>query len=171
MNKNKCKSPSTTLDTVLKPLTVEFFKTHKPDLLIDVIFDNFKHLTNYPELKHSKAEIRRIITGDKFYGFLLYHNKKIIAYLIGEITKLQDGRKAFFINYIFVSTHYRNKGLATDLLNEVYKLGDNHQLDAVLLTCDTEDPIVYDFYLKRGYMPDYVLRQYNKYDVLSLPLY
>ena len=35
-----------------------------------------------------------------------------------------------------------------------------------MLTCNFEDPYINNFYSKRGFMPDMILRQYNKYEVM-----
>ena len=35
-----------------------------------------------------------------------------------------------------------------------------------MLTCDSENEPVQNFYLMRGFMPDLILRRYNKFDVL-----
>ena len=79
---------------------------------------------------------------------------------------LADGRRVFYISYVFTSKPFRNKGFASKMINYVEALAKEFHFDGILLTCDTENEEVYNFYLSRGFMPDLVLRQYKKHDVL-----
>ena len=79
---------------------------------------------------------------------------------------LNDGRNVFYVTYIYTSEQFRNKGIASKLLEKVDEIVGKNNLDGVLLTTDIEDNITYEFYLKKGFMPDIVLRTYDKFDVL-----
>jgi ribosomal protein S18 acetylase RimI-like enzyme len=94
------------------------------------------------------------------------HNGAIAAYLIGEIIKLNDGRIVLYINYLYTSKYFRNRGLASKLIDVAEQIVKAEKLDGLMLTCDTENNIIYNFYLKKGFMTDLILRRYEKYDVL-----
>jgi GNAT superfamily N-acetyltransferase len=145
---------------------IKNIKPEKSQKFVDMIYANFIDLCNYNELNHNKQEITRLITSQNAKILLIIINKKIAAYLVGEIMDLNDGRKVFYISYIFTSKHFRKQGFGSKLLNFVEKQTKKFGYDGVLLTCDTEDANINNFYLIRGFMPDLVLRRYTKHDVL-----
>ena len=138
----------------------------KCNKLVDLLYNNFINLATYKELAHNKQELTRLITNEKTKIIFFMINKKIAAYLVGEEKGLADGRKVFYISYLYTAKQFRGKGLASKLINYVEELASKSNYDGVLLTCDTEDEKVHDFYITRGYMADLVLRNYGKFDVL-----
>ncbi|ATZ80474.1 N-acyltransferase [Bodo saltans virus] len=134
--------------------------------LANVIYNNFIELSKYEQLSHTKPELERLITSPESLILLMIVNKKIAGYMIGEIKSLNDGRVVFYISYIFTSKLFRGKGIASKLMSHVEKYSKKNNCNGILLTCDTEDDYVNNFYLMKGFMPDMVLRRYDKYDVL-----
>jgi len=143
----------------------DILKTSNLELFATVIYKNFINLLPYKQLQHTKQEIYRILTSDNAKVILVMVNKKMAAYLIGEIMKLNDGRIVFYINYIFTSKLFRNRGFGSALMKVVENIVKNENLDGIMLTCDTENKYVYDFYIKKGFMPDLILRKYDRHDV------
>lgn len=139
---------------------------HKLTYFCDTIYNNFKELTRYQNLKHNKKEIMRIIKSPQSVIIFKLYKGKIIGYVLGEIMKLNDGRTVFYVTYIFTSQIFRSKGIASELMNKITKIVDEKNLDGIMLTCDSENFEVYSFYEKRGFMPDLVLRTYDKFEVL-----
>lgn len=153
------------------PINSEYFnKKNNTNLFIDTVYKNFYYLSSDEKLKHSMQEIQRLLYSSNFKGFFIKKNGNIIGYLLGEILYLNDGRKVFFISYLYVSKMFRKHGLASKLLTLVTNLTKNLGLQAIMLICDTQDNQVHDFYLKRGFMLDMILRRYERHDVLSLPV-
>jgi len=138
----------------------------KTNLFEKTIYKNFIHLAQHSELKHTEDEIHRLMTSQNLQLYLYVLNNKIIAYLIGEIMTLNDGRTVLYITYIYTGSKYRGKGYGSKLMDTAEDIGRQKKADGILLTCDTEDRKVFDFYSKRGFMLDFKLRQYTKYDVL-----
>lgn len=138
----------------------------KAKKLIDVVYKNFEELTEYPELKHNPRELMRLLTSETAKVLLIIINGKIAAYLVGEAIDLVDGRKVFYVSYIYTATKFRKQGFASRLMEYVENLAKEFNYDGVLLTCDTENDTVHNFYLSRGYFPDLILRNYKKHDVL-----
>lgn len=139
------------------------------NLITPVIYKNFIQLHRYPELQHNIKDIKDILNDKTFFGIFIFdEHKKILGYLIGKNINLNDGRKVFYISYIFVAEQFRNKKLGSKMLDIVHNQKKN--VDMIMLTCDTYDKLVYNFYIKRGYMRDYFLRKFTRYDILSKPV-
>lgn len=173
-------SNKTTYDirtTINKPniniiqLNSQYFNNRQnTGLFVNTVYKNFFDLAKDDKLKHNFEEINRLIMSPLFAGYFVKYGTKIIGYLLGEILLLNDGRKVFYINYLYVSHYFRKSGIASKLLDSAIMYAKNLNLDAVMLTCDTENYYVHNFYLKRGFMLDMVLRKYEKHDVFSLPI-
>jgi len=131
-----------------------------------IVFNNFKELVKIPNLKHNIKEIMRIIKLQNSVIIFKMYKNKIIGYVLGEIMHLNDGRNVFYITYIYTSPFFRGKGIATELMNIINNMVKDQNLDGVLLTCDSENEELYLFYEKRGFMPDLVLRTYDKFEVM-----
>ena len=142
--------------------------------LVETIYDNFKHLAAYPNLKHTRKDITDAINEKEALLLLIINKdannkKRIVAYLLANVMSLNDGRKVLYILYIYTSPEFRNKGFASILMNKIFERTNDYNLDGVLLTCDSEDSFIMDFYAKKGFMQDLYLRTYDKYDVMFSP--
>lgn len=149
-------------------ITNNLLKTSNTKLFVETIYDNFKNLGDIKKLNHNKKEIERILKSNNSFVLFIMKNKQIIAYLIAEKILLADGREVLYIYYLFTSPHFRNMGLASTLLDTAKQISNKHNCTGIMLTCDTDNTKVHDFYLKKGFMPDMLMRTYNKYDVLYL---
>lgn len=134
--------------------------------LSDKIYHHFIHLSKFPKLNHTINNIKQLLSNPKFFGLFILLNNEIIGYIVGSDIVLNDKRTVYYVDYIYISENNRYKKLGSKLMDivefRVKKLGYN----GVLLICDTEDFLVYNFYLKRGYFHDTILRRYEKHDVL-----
>lgn len=146
---------------IIKNIPVE-----KSKKFVEMIYQNFIDLSDYPELKHNREELTRLVSSENAKIALIIVENKIAAYLVGETIDLVDGRRVFYVSYIFTAKKFRKQGFGSQLMEYVEELSKKFNYDGVLLTCDTENQNVYDFYLIRGYMPDLVLRKYNQHDVM-----
>jgi ribosomal protein S18 acetylase RimI-like enzyme len=152
---------------IIKVVSINKIKTSKLNYFTNVIFNNFLHLQNVSNLSHSKKNIFEVLTSKEPQIYLVLNDdKKIIAYLVGEIVELVDGRKVLYITYLFTSKKHRKNGCASKLLYVAEDIIRKQNLNGLMLTCDSENPYVYDFYLKKGFMPDILLRTYKKYEVM-----
>jgi len=156
---------------VIKNVNSGHFNKPNVNIFIDLVYNHFIELANFVDLKHSKQEITRLLRSTNFRGYLVYNGSKIIGYLLGEIMILVDGRKVFYISYMFVAPSFRKKGIASQLMEYSRTLANNSRFDGVLLTVDSDNQKVYEFYLKRGFMPDMTLRRYAQHEVLFQPLH
>jgi GNAT superfamily N-acetyltransferase len=152
---------------IIKEQTSGF--TENTKYFVNTIYTNFVQLSKYPKLKHTRAEINKLLKSPKMYALLVYDiNHKIMAYLIGEIVELSTGKIIFYITYLYVVSQFRNLGIASKLINLIITKVELWKLDGVMLICNTGDQKLYDFYLKRGFMPDQTYRRNEQYEVLSM---
>lgn len=133
---------------------------------IEVIYRNFQKLVDRPELKHSHKEIARIITSSKSIIIIGVVNNCIVAYLIAEMTATENLRQLMHIYYIYTSPNYRNKGIATHMLNLIQKYANELNVTMMSLTYDTNDKKLEAFYLKNHFIYDSNLRSYQRYEML-----
>jgi ribosomal protein S18 acetylase RimI-like enzyme len=143
---------------------------YQTQILAHTIYNNFPDLIQEPSLKHNIDEITRLLLSKNMMGYLIYKDNKVISYLFGEFMRLRDSRIVFYINYLYVAVCVRNHGLGSRLINNLNRDVLNMNAKYILLSCDTENDRIFDFYQKKGFMPDLMLRKYSKYDILSLQL-
>ena len=152
----------------IKLVPRDTLKKNDLTLLIDLIYYNFENLSNFQNLNHNKKQIEKILKSDDSYVFFILNKNKIIAYMIAESVLLADGRIVFYIYYLYTSPQFRNMGFASKLIEIGRKTGNNNNCIGIMLTCDTSDTKVHDYYLKKGFMPDMLMRTYDRFDVLYL---
>lgn len=132
------------------------------------IYNNFIYLKDYPQLKHTFEDINKLLKSVNMYSILIHDiNGRIIAYLIGEILELDDGKTVLYIDYLYVVSTYRELGIASKILDILISKVNSWDISGIMLTMDTENKKIYDFYLKRGFMPDQKYRRYERHDILS----
>jgi ribosomal protein S18 acetylase RimI-like enzyme len=137
----------------------------KSDRLQMMIYTNFINLAANPQLNHNMQEINRLINSPTAQIYFYLVNNKIASYLVGEVMNLNDGRAVLYITYLYTGKNFRNKGIASKLMKFAEQVASQNSLDGLMLTCDTEDQGVFEFYQLRGFMQDFQLRTYGKYDV------
>ncbi len=137
------------------------------DKFVDCVYDNFIDLRFDERLKHTKEEIKRIMMSKTLMFDAYYVENKIVAYIICESIKLNDNRNVLYIYYLYVAPKYRKKGIGRKLLDRAIEYGYKNKYDNVMLTCDTENTKLKEFYEINLFMPDMQLRRYDKHDVYS----
>ena len=89
----------------------------------------------------------------------------ILGYIIGEYMILDDGRKAYYISYIYVIKPYRHKKIGSKLLDFAIQ---HSKYNNILLTFDTKNPVLMKFYTSKGFQPDWVHRSFDDIQVYCL---
>jgi len=136
-----------------------------------LVFRHFIHLAYHPQLKHNIREINKLLKNKRFIGIFAYNEKnKIIGYMLGSVDRLSDGRVSFFINYLYVCKKYRKNGIASEMIKLIKIKCNEINVRYILLTCDTSDKKVYNFYLMRQFMPDQQFRTYSRFDTMCANL-
>jgi ribosomal protein S18 acetylase RimI-like enzyme len=134
---------------------------------IDVIYNNFLNLASDKSSKHTKEEIKRLLTSQNMFGFLLYNGKILVGYIIGEKINLSDGRLVNYITYLYVAKNYRTCGLGEQLVTLSITKTRNIGLSFIILKCDKFNNSICKFYSKRGFIPDPVLGNTGKHQILT----
>jgi ribosomal protein S18 acetylase RimI-like enzyme len=151
-------------------IDINKIKKSKCDIFTNVIYNNFIEIADEPMLKHTKDEIKKVFNSSNPQLYIILVKNKIASYLLGEIIKLNDNRNVLYITYIYTSKNFRESGFGSKLMETAEMICKKKKLNGIVLTCNTEDPYIYDFYLKKGFMPDLQLRTYGKYEVVYKPM-
>lgn len=134
------------------------------------VFNNFIHLVNNHETEHNIPSINKLLGSKYFHGYIVKYENKIIAYLLGEIKYLDDGRTVYFINYIYVIPKFRSKGIASKLMKIVINNAQKNNFDNVMLVYDTYNTKLKYFYTKMGFERDMILKRFTRHDIFSLKI-
>jgi len=132
----------------------------------NMVFSNFSFLDKYPHLNHNIKEINKIINSTTSHTLLYTLDGSIVAYVMCDIMNLKDGRKVLYIDYIFVVPQFRHAGIGKKMLTYTFNTAKQNNLSGVMLTSDSQDQYVYNWYLDYGFMPDVLLRTYNRHEIL-----
>lgn len=135
-----------------------------------IIYNNFIDLTQFSYVTHNKEEIYKNLLSDDMFGYIVKNGTKVIGYLFGEFMNLNDGRHVYYLSYIYISPKYRHYKLGTTLLNKLIETCNNIGVMFIVLTCDSQDSIVMNFYKKFGFISDPILKRNLRHDVLCLYL-
>ena len=145
---------------------LENLSENKKQIFTNLIYYNFIKIADNDKLKHNKNEIYNLLSNPAHFFIVYMINNKILGYIVGEIMNLNQ-EPILFITYIFTSPYHREGGIGHILMNYIENYASNNNCRKIMLTCDTDDKKIYDWYLKMGYMPDMHFRTYDRYDSLS----
>lgn len=132
-----------------------------------LVYLHFEYLSTYPKLMHNQTEIIRLLTSVQSIAYLLYKNKSIIGYILGESMVLNDGRRVYYISYIYVVKKYRRCKFGHNLLNFCISDINKKGIGFVSLTFDTNNEKLMSFYTKHRFVPDPVLTSNDKFKVFT----
>lgn len=136
----------------------------------DIIFNNFKNISEVDYLNHTKVEIGRLLRSQNLYGVLVYSNNKIIGYLIGEFMNLNDGRKVYYISYFYVIAKHRGNKIGLNMMKAIISGVKRKNIRNIVLTCDTGNRNLVNFYKRFGFNKDILLQNMRTHDVFSVIL-
>ena len=159
--------------TKITVLTYNDLQQQDLSLFVDIIYNNFIHLADFPKLLHTKNNIYELLRDENAVVLLTFqqHNEcaKITSFVVAQKIELADRRKVLFVNYIYVSEIMRHKGVGSELMDTIETMATNNKLNGVMLIYDTANPKLSHFYQNRGYMSDLNLRRFEQHDVYYLP--
>jgi GNAT superfamily N-acetyltransferase len=132
---------------------------------VEVIYRNFEELEPKRELNHNRTEIKRIITSPTALILIAIYNKAIVSYIMADLVEYNN-RLLMHIYYLFTAPGYRNKGVATFLINQVQEYADVYNCKALSLTFDTYNHPLTKFYMSNGFNYDPELKSNRRHDML-----
>lgn len=155
-------------------LTYEDLQQQDLSVFVDIIYNNFIYLANFPKLLHTKNNIYDTLRDENVVVLLTFREdidcSKITSFIVCQKIELADRRRVLFINYIYVAETLRHQGIGSLLMDTVETIALNNKLNGVMLIYDTNNPKLSHFYQNRGYMSDLNLRRYEQHDVFYLPV-
>jgi ribosomal protein S18 acetylase RimI-like enzyme len=140
------------------------------NFFIDIIYKHFEYIAEDPYLKHNKTEIERLLSSQQLFGVLMYNEGNIVGYAIGEFMNLNVGRQAYYISYLYVVKQFRGHGLGKSMMDVLIKENIGRGINNVMLTCDTRDTRLLNWYRKMGFRPDKILTSSRVHNVFTLEL-
>ena len=161
--------------TQITVLTHEDLQQQDLSIFVDIIYNNFIYLSQFPKLLHTKDNIYETLRNDNVIVLLTFQEnnnecKKITSFLVCQKMELADRRQVLFVNYIYVAENLRHQGFGSKMMDTVETIAVNNKLNGVMLIFDTQNPKLSHFYENRGYMTDLNLRRFEQNDVFYLPV-
>ncbi|WP_323744673.1 GNAT family N-acetyltransferase [Thermaerobacillus caldiproteolyticus] len=103
-----------------------------------------------------KEFFKSIIHNDSFIFLLLEDNGEALGYAWIEIRKYPEtafkkAYKSVYVHQISVAKSQRKKGYGSRLMEEVYEIAKNNEIDVIELDYWFENNIAKDFYKKHGF--------------------
>lgn len=132
---------------------------------VEVIYRNFEEIAKVKKLNHNRTQIKKYITSDTALIIIATYNNEIISYGIADLV-LYNNRKLMHIYYLFTSPAYRNKGVATYLINQIQEYASEYKCSALSLTFDTYNKQLSKYYETNGFTFDPDLRSKQRYDMI-----
>lgn len=145
----------------MKLKCVEISTINNPQTLSQIIYKNFEHLARYPELEHNPKSIEKLLVNKDGINFLIYHEGKIIAYLVGDKRYLADHRYVYYISYLYVISKHRSKKLGSILIERAIKKCKDMGISFIVLSCHIDNHRGSRFYSKHGFQLDPILGKSN----------
>lgn len=134
----------------------------------DNIFFIFRKLRENPELQHTREEIYNNLSNNNSILIVavirINNNYQIVGLLLA--TPVQEIPNLLHIYYIYTAADFRNVGIATKLLEQLYGMGKRNKYTKISLTYDTYDNKLTKFYFRNQFYFDPTLRSYKRYDML-----
>ena len=160
--------------TGITVLTHEDLQQQDLSIFVDIIYNNFIHLADFPKLLHTKDNIYDTLRDENAIVLLTFLDdpecSKLTSFLVCQKIELADRRRVLYVNYIYVAETLRHQGLGRELMDTVETIALNNKLNGVMLIFDTNNPKLSHFYQNRGYMSDLNLRRFEQHDVFYLPV-
>lgn len=136
----------------------------------NIIYNNFIYLKNFPDTLHTKEHIYKNLLSNNLIGILVYNeDNNIIGYLIAEYQK-DFYKKNIYISYLYIHEKYRKLNIGTQLIKLIIKIGNLNKINKILLTFDTYNIKLHNFYKRFGFNIDSEYNKKTRHNVFSLYL-
>ena len=136
-------------------------KIDYPDRLSKIIFLNFIHLQNQPDINFSIDDIKATTSSPNQLGwFLIDSSNKIIGYMIGETKELPDGRYIYYLSYFYLVKKYRSKGLGLRMMLNCISYIASINIKFIVLISEVKSK-AFKLYKQLGFGDDPVLKLNN----------
>ena len=134
--------------------------------LIEIVYKNFEEISDNPTLNHTRLEIARLLSSPKGTCIFAVIKGQIVAYLIAEITVIDNLRQLMHIAYLFTTPVRRGNGISTSMLNFIQLCAQQQNISTLSLSFDTYNKTLEKFYINNHFVYDSNLRSYQRYDMM-----
>lgn len=143
--------------------------THNDRLkLTENIFYVFRHLSDLPELEHTRRNIyNRLARDDAVVTMALIRTDdgyRIVGFIMAAA--VDEFPNLLHIYYLLTAPQFRNIGIAMNLLSSLYTFARTNRYKLISLVFDTRNQQLTQFYFKNKYYFDESFRSYKQYDML-----
>jgi len=139
----------------------KFYQLKNIDRLSKIIFINFFHLQNQPDINFSIDDILLTLKSDKLLGWFLLNSKnQIIGYMIGETKELPDGRYIYYLSYFYIVEKYRSMGLGYQMMLNLINYISSINIRFIVLISEVNSN-GFKLYKKLGFEDDPVIKLNN----------
>lgn len=136
-------------------------KIENTDRLSKIIFFNFIHLQNQPDINFSIDDIKNTLVSTKQLGWFLINSKnKIVGYMVGETKELPDGRYIYYLSYFYIMSKYRSKGLGLKMMLNCINYIASINIKFIILISEIKSK-AFKLYRQLGFGDDPVLKLNN----------
>jgi ribosomal protein S18 acetylase RimI-like enzyme len=139
----------------------KFYELKNIDRLSKIIFINFFHLQNQPDITFSIDDILSTLKSDKLLGWFLLNSKnQIVGYMLGETKELPDGRYIYYLSYFYIVEKYRSMGLGYQMMMNLINYVSSINIRFIILISEINSN-GYKLYRKLGFEDDPVIKLNN----------
>ena len=91
-----------------------------------------------------------VINDDKNILLCYKENEKVIGYIYFKY-QIQEDKKGYLIDGLYVESNYRNKGIAKSLINEGLKIAKNYNIDFIDINVMSKNKLAIKLYESFGF--------------------
>ena len=123
----------------------------------NLIFNEGKNYENFLNMGWSLNQIINQLNKDTNFSFGAFYNKSLISFIIGDLFNIEKISE-YEILLIYVSNHFRKKGLGTQLINKIKE--NNSRLKKIYLEVSKNNSEGIAFYTKMKFKTIYTRKNY-----------
>lgn len=119
------------------------------------IYQFMKECLNEEIFNYTLNEVKDIVEQEKDFAYIVYKETKPIGFIVAYINEKrneQEEKKVIYIEQIAVHNNYRNKGVATKLINYICGLGKSKGMNIARLHVYSTNLAAYKLYEKLGFL-------------------
>jgi ribosomal protein S18 acetylase RimI-like enzyme len=123
----------------------------------NLIFNEGKNYENFLDMGWSLNQIINQLNKDTNLSFGAFYNKSLVSFIIGNLFNIEKISE-YEILLIYVSKHFRKKGLGTQLINKIKE--NNSRLKKIYLEVSKNNLEGIAFYKKMKFKTIYTRKNY-----------
>ena len=116
-----------------------------------------KHYDDFLSMGWSKNQIINQINKKTNLAFGAFYNETLVSFILGDLFNIEKISE-YEILLLYVCTHFRKKGLGTELLNKIEK--SNTHLKKIYLEVSKNNSVGISFYSKMKFITTHTRKNY-----------